>query len=82
MNWFKRLCQRRNRRSFPDDWFWDALLEIRNTYFDDEHRHYWSLPEDDQFGHVFESLQLVDEVLDLMREEGWVPREPHHHRLQ
>lgn len=82
MKWFTRLCQRLNRPSFPHDWFWDALLEIRNAYFEEERRHYWSLPEDDQFGHVFESLQILDEWLATAREAGWVPRSPNCDRLQ
>jgi hypothetical protein len=74
VNWFKRLCHRRNRKKYHEHWFWDALFEIRNAYFDEEFRHYRSLPEDDQFGHIFESLQLLDEVLEAMQQDGWVPR--------
>lgn len=82
MKWFQRICQRLYRPSFPDDWFWDALQEIRNAYFEEERRHYWSLPEDDQFGHVFESLEVMDEGLAAARKAGWVPRLPNCDRWQ
>lgn len=76
MNWFKRVYQHLFRPSFPDYWFWDALQEIHDAYFEEERRHYWSLPEDDQFGHVYESFQVIDDWLAMARKAGWAPRSP------
>ena len=76
MNWFQRICQRFGRPRVPNESFWDALQEICDIYFEEERTHYWSLPEERQFGHVYESFLVIDQWLDTAHKVGWVSSRP------
>ena len=60
-----------NKKRFaPPRVFWEAVLQIHNHYFGPNLREYMLLPFEQQSGHIFRSLQVLDCWLEVAMSEG------------